>query len=87
MPLPTPSSTAEKIQAFSWSAKKTRRASPMVIKPISLLLISLFFAWLPIIGDPLTFIAGILRIRFLLFLVLVAIGKIARYYFIYYLVL
>lgn len=48
---------------------------------------SLLFAWLPIIGDPLTFIAGILRIRFLLFLVLVAIGKIARYYFIYYLVL
>ena len=48
---------------------------------------SLLFAWLPIIGDPLTFIAGILRVRFLLFLVLVAIGKIARYYFIYYLVL
>ena len=48
---------------------------------------SLFFAWLPIIGDPLTFIAGILRVRFLLFLVVVAIGKIARYYFIYYLVL
>ena len=48
---------------------------------------SLLFAWLPIIGDPLTFIAGILRIRFLLFLVLVAVGKIARYYFIYYLVL
>ena len=48
---------------------------------------SLLFAWLPIIGDPLTFIAGILRIRFLLFLVVVAIGKIARYYFIYYLVL
>jgi membrane protein YqaA with SNARE-associated domain len=42
---------------------------------------------LPIIGDPLTFIAGILRVRFLLFLVVVAIGKIARYYFIYYLVL
>ena len=48
---------------------------------------SLFFAWLPIIGDPLTFIAVILRVRFLLFLVVVAIGKIARYYFIYYLVL
>ena len=48
---------------------------------------SLFFAWLPIIGDPLTFISGILRVRFLLFLVVVAIGKIARYYFIYYLVL
>ena len=48
---------------------------------------SLLFAWLPIIGDHLTFIAGILRVRFLLFLVVVAIGKIARYYFIYYLFL
>ena len=44
---------------------------------------SLLFAWLPIIGDPLTFIAGILRIRFLLFLFLVSFGKVARYLFIY----
>ena len=41
--------------------------------------VSLLFAWLPIIGDPLTFIAGIMRVPFGLFLVLVAIGKAVRY--------
>ena len=47
---------------------------------------SLLFAWTPVIGDPLTFVAGILRINFLLFLILVTIGKISRYLFIYILV-
>ena len=47
---------------------------------------SLLFAWVPIIGDPLTFIAGVLKINFLLFLVLVAFGKISRYLFIYILI-
>ena len=41
--------------------------------------VSLLFAWLPVIGDPLTFIAGIMRVPFGLFLVLVAIGKAVRY--------
>ena len=40
---------------------------------------SLMFAWLPLIGDPLTVVAGLLRVRFLPFLVLVAIGKSGRY--------
>jgi membrane protein YqaA with SNARE-associated domain len=40
---------------------------------------SLLFAWLPIIGDALTFVAGILRVNFLLFLILVSIGKTFRY--------
>jgi membrane protein YqaA with SNARE-associated domain len=40
---------------------------------------SLLFAWLPIVGDPLTVVAGALRVPFLRFLVLVAIGKAARY--------
>jgi membrane protein YqaA with SNARE-associated domain len=44
---------------------------------------SLLFAWVPIIGDPLTFMAGILKINFLLFLILVAVGKISRYFFVY----
>tara|TARA_B100000780_G_C21074519_1_gene432522 strand:- start:126 stop:545 length:420 start_codon:yes stop_codon:yes gene_type:complete len=47
---------------------------------------SLLFAWVPVIGDPLTFIAGILKVNFLLFLVLVAVGKISRYLFIYVLI-
>lgn len=40
---------------------------------------SLLFAWLPVIGDPLTFIAGILRVPFSIFVVLVALGKALRY--------
>jgi membrane protein YqaA with SNARE-associated domain len=40
---------------------------------------SLLFAWLPVVGDPLTFAAGVLRVNFWLFLILVAIGKTARY--------
>lgn len=39
----------------------------------------LLLSWLPIIGDPLTVAAGMLRMPFALFLVLVAIGKAARY--------
>jgi membrane protein YqaA with SNARE-associated domain len=40
---------------------------------------SLLLAWLPVVGDPLTFVAGLLRVPLGLFLVLVAIGKTARY--------
>ena len=40
---------------------------------------SLLLAWVPIIGDPLTFIAGVLCVPFRYFLPLVAIGKGARY--------
>ncbi len=39
----------------------------------------LLLAWVPIVGDPLTFAAGVLRVRLLPFLVLVTIGKAARY--------
>ena len=46
---------------------------------------SLLFAWVPIIGDPLTLVAGLLRVRFLEFLILVMIGKISRYLVIFYL--
>ena len=40
---------------------------------------SLLLAWLPIGGDALTFIAGVMRVRFDLFFALTAIGKGARY--------
>lgn len=40
---------------------------------------SLFFAWAPIIGDPLTLAAGILRENFWRFLIVVTAGKFARY--------
>ena len=45
---------------------------------------SLLLAWVPIIGDPLTLLAGVLKVRFSLFLILVSISKISRYLFILY---
>ena len=46
---------------------------------------SLLFAWVPIIGDPLTLAAGLLRVKFIKFLILVTIGKASRYLVIFYL--
>ena len=46
---------------------------------------ALLFAWVPIIGDPLTLVAGLLRVRFLDFIILVAIGKVSRYLIVFYL--
>lgn len=46
---------------------------------------SLLFAWVPIIGDPLTVIAGIMRVNLGLFLLLVTLGKFGRYLFVAYL--
>ena len=40
---------------------------------------SLLLAWAPFIGDPLTVVAGALRVRFLSFVLLVGLGKTARY--------
>lgn len=40
---------------------------------------SLLLSWLPIIGDPLCLAGGILRIDFRRFLLLVTLGKLARY--------
>ena len=40
---------------------------------------SLLLAWAPLVGDGLTFIAGIMRVRLLYFVLLVALGKGARY--------
>ncbi len=47
---------------------------------------SLLLAWVPIIGDPLTLLAGVLKVRFGIFLMLVSISKISRYVFILYVV-
>jgi membrane protein YqaA with SNARE-associated domain len=46
---------------------------------------SLLFAWVPVIGDPLTLAAGLLRVKFIEFLILVTIGKVSRYLIIFYL--
>jgi membrane protein YqaA with SNARE-associated domain len=40
---------------------------------------SLLLAWVPIIGDPITVVAGLLKVNFWLFLALVTVAKLARY--------
>lgn len=40
---------------------------------------SILFSWVPVIGDPLTVIAGVLKTRFWLFFGLVLIAKAGRY--------
>lgn len=40
---------------------------------------SLLLAWLPVIGDPLTLVAGVLRVRLTWFVLFVGIGKGLRY--------
>jgi membrane protein YqaA with SNARE-associated domain len=40
---------------------------------------TLLMAWMPVVGDPLTFVAGFLRVNVWLFLILVTIGKAGRY--------
>ena len=47
---------------------------------------SLLFAWVPFLGDPLTLVVGLLRVRFLDFIILVAIGKVSRYLLVFYLI-
>ena len=47
---------------------------------------SLLLAWVPIIGDPLTIIAGVLNVKFYTFITLVSISKISRYIFIIFIV-
>lgn len=44
---------------------------------------SLLFSWLPIIGDPLTFVAGMVRYTWWKFLLIVGFAKCTRYLFIY----
>jgi membrane protein YqaA with SNARE-associated domain len=40
---------------------------------------SLLFAWLPVVGDPLTLVAGALKVRLPVFFGFVLVGKLARY--------
>tara|TARA_Y200000002_G_scaffold13622_1_gene11003 strand:- start:263 stop:694 length:432 start_codon:yes stop_codon:yes gene_type:complete len=47
---------------------------------------SLLLAWVPIIGDPLTVIAGILRVNFFTFLLLVSVSKTTRYIFLIFII-
>ena len=40
---------------------------------------SLLFSWVPVVGDPLTVVAGALRVNLPLFVLLVTLGKLGRY--------
>jgi membrane protein YqaA with SNARE-associated domain len=42
---------------------------------------ALAFSWLPIIGDPLTLVAGVVRLRFVWFVLIAGTLRVARYYF------
>jgi membrane protein YqaA with SNARE-associated domain len=46
---------------------------------------TLLLAWMPVGGDPLTLVAGIMKVRLGIFLVLVALGKGLRYVAVIYL--
>jgi len=41
----------------------------------------LLFSWLPVIGDPLTLVAGVLRLNFIWFVLISASLRVLRYYF------
>ncbi|WP_232364182.1 YqaA family protein [Desulforapulum autotrophicum] len=56
-------------QAFERATRRFKRYGPA----------TLLFSWVPVIGDPLTVVAGALKINFTLFLVLVTTGKALRY--------
>ena len=42
---------------------------------------TLFLSWLPLIGDPLTIVAGLLRLEFVWFVVIAGSLRVLRYYF------
>ena len=44
----------------------------------------LLLAWVPVVGDPLTFAAGVLHVRFVPFTVLVGVGKALRYVVVFF---
>jgi len=42
--------------------------------------VALFASWLPIIGDPLTIVAGLVRLKFVWFVIIAGLLRIGRYY-------
>jgi membrane protein YqaA with SNARE-associated domain len=76
----------------SFKDKKWFPVSPERLEKTSALYIRngrwlLFLSWLPIIGDPITVVAGVLKERFLVFLLITAIAKTARYIVLAYIIL
>jgi len=48
---------------------------------------SLLFAWVPVIGDPITLVAGVLKLNILTFFIMVTSGKLLRYLIICFVIL
>jgi membrane protein YqaA with SNARE-associated domain len=63
----------------SWFPTSTKRLEQATIAFRRYGTWSLLFSWVPIVGDPLTVAAGILRVPFATFIVLTGLGKLARY--------
>lgn len=74
-----------KYQHKRWFYFKAEQIERMQVKFQRYGVWSLLMAWLPIVGDVLTLIAGIMKVRLLPFLALVATGKTLRYLAVVYL--
>ena len=70
------SRTFEKKKWFPFNKKNLLKASNWFEKYGKW---SLLLSWVPIIGDPITFVAGIMKTKFTTFFMFVSIGKILRY--------
>ena len=42
--------------------------------------VALLFSWLPVVGDPLTVVAGLVRLKFVLFVIIAGALRVGRYY-------
>ena len=69
---------------FPFSKKQLDKASSWYLKYGKW---SLFLCWVPIIGDPLTIVAGMFRFPLIIFIIIVSISKVLRYIFIGYIAL
>lgn len=67
------------LQSKKWFPINTEQLARAQVRFQKYGLVSLLFAWVPIIGDPLTVLAGAMRVTFWKFLLLVSIGKGLRY--------
>ena len=61
---------------FPFSEKQLVKASSWYLKYGKW---SLFLCWVPIIGDPLTIVAGMFRFPLIIFIIIVSISKVLRY--------
>ena len=69
---------------FSFQKKQLDKASSWYLKYGKW---SLFLSWVPIIGDPLTIVAGMFRVPLIIFITIVSISKVLRYIFVVYIAL